>query len=211
MFAPVRKTDKTCSFDCSIELRRKLTRERQARVYEVRPPRPDFVCIGCNRLAPTPRTGPQPKWCGSCRANQDDRRTLRRDATRKCYKCDSILPDVVSKPGRAVCEACRVDKRNQELAILKERRRTLRRYGLTPDAFDRILAEQDGRCRICGTDDPGGKGWCIDHCHQSQQVRALMCNGCNMALGFAREDPRILRALADFAEQWQRLSGEIKI
>jgi hypothetical protein len=128
-------------------------------------------------------------------------------AVRRCYKCDSPVPEASGKPGRVVCEPCRIDKRNQELAVLKERRRTLRKYGLTQDAFDQILAEQGGRCRICGTDDPGGKGWCIDHCHQSEQVRALMCSGCNMALGYAREDPEILRALADFAEKWQRVTG----
>jgi hypothetical protein len=64
-----------------------------------------------------------------------------------------------------------------------------------------MLTEQNGRCPGCDTDEPGAKGWCIDHCHVSGQVRALLCNRCNTMLGLANEDPVILRSLADFIEQ----------
>jgi hypothetical protein len=81
---------------------------------------------------------------------------------------------------------------------------------LTQERYDQLLAQQDGRCPGCGTDNPGGKGWCIDHCHSSGDVRALLCNKCNTTLGLAGENPSTLRALADLVEQWQGLS-EIKI
>lgn len=110
-----------------------------------------------------------------------------------------------------MCGDCRADDRDPAKAAAKERRRTLRKYGLTQESYDRLLADQDGRCRTCGTSDPGGKGWCIDHCHKSGGVRALLCNGCNQALGFTGENPVVLRALADFAEQWHESLGEIKI
>lgn len=212
-FRPTAKTGKTCSFDCSIRWRRKLSRDREAAQYQVKPVRPDFECESCKTLTPTPRTGPQPRWCGTCRANHGDRRVRRQVAVRRCWKCEAPVPEAVRKPGRTVCGNCRADDRDPVLAVLKDRRRTLRKYGLTQESFDQLLLEQDGKCRTCGTDDPGGKGWCIDHCHQSGRVRALLCHRCNMALGYGLEDPRILRALADFAEQWQQVLGaaEIKI
>jgi len=74
-----------------------------------------------------------------------------------------------------------------------------------------MLREQGGKCLGCGTDQPGAKGWCIDHCHKSGKVRALLCNRCNTALGLVNEDPEILRSLADLAERWQRAESEIKI
>lgn len=69
------------------------------------------------------------------------------------------------------------------------------KYGLTPEAFDALLVAQDGCCYICRTDEPGGKGWSVDHCHKSGKVRFITCNPCNMALGLIKEDPEIAKRL----------------
>lgn len=204
-FSPRRRVDKTCSLDCQIQLRRRLSRESTARSYRVRPLRPDAECESCKDCITAPRTGPMPRWCKRCRANKEDARASKRLAVRRCYKCQTPLPEAARKPGKAVCSDCRVDKRDR--GTVHERRRRLRRYGLTQAEYDRLLLEQKGRCPGCGTDDPGAKGWCIDHCHRSGRVRALMCSRCNTVLGLVDENPATLRELASFLE---RLS-EIKI
>lgn len=209
-FSPRRSIDKTCSLDCQIRLRRKLTRDRARARYQPRPPRPDAECESCNARIPVSRVGRTPQWCQTCRANREDRRARDRVAVRRCHKCEAPVPGAERKPGIAVCDECRVDRRPNTAA--KERRRTLRKYGLTPEAFDELLAAQGGRCRTCRTDTPGVKGWCIDHCHSSGRVRALLCTRCNTALGYTDENPAVLRALADFAEEWQQvLASEMKI
>jgi len=152
-----------------------------------------------------------PRWCRECRAKKEDERLRKRQAVRRCYKCNTPVPEAARKPGVAVCADCRADSRDPEKARAKERRRTLRKYGLTEDDYEQMLRDQGGRCLGCGTDQPGAKGWCIDHCHASGMVRALLCNRCNTALGLANEDPKILRALASLAERWQRAESEIKI
>lgn len=88
--------------------------------------------------------------------------------------------------------------------------RTLRKYGLTQEQFDQLLASQGGRCAACGTAEPGARGWNIDHCHRSGKVRALLCQPCNTMAGLAREDPAVLRALAEWLERQNGTSG-IKI
>jgi len=68
-------------------------------------------------------------------------------------------------------------------------------YGITSDERDRILTEQDGRCKICGTNNPGGKHdqWCLDHVHDNfKRIRGVLCNRCNRALGLFRDDEKIL-------------------
>jgi hypothetical protein len=77
------------------------------------------------------------------------------------------------------------------------------KYGLTIEAFAAILASQDGRCYICRTDSPGGKGWSVDHCHDTNAVRFIACNPCNAALGFIREDPDIAWRLWEVAAECQ--------
>jgi hypothetical protein len=115
------------------------------------------------------------------------------------------VPGAKRQPGKAVCDDCRVDPRKHRAN--HEQRRRLRKYGLTQDDYDQLLLSQGGRCPGCSTDDPGAKGWNIDHCHKSGRVRALLCHRCNTVLGLVGEDPSVLRALADFAEQM----NEIKI
>jgi hypothetical protein len=57
-----------------------------------------------------------------------------------------------------------------------------RRYGLTLEDVDAMLADQNGVCRICATD-INGKSY-VDHCHQTMRVRGLLCLRCNSNLGW---------------------------
>ena len=76
--------------------------------------------------------------------------------------------------------------------------RRYRKYGLSVQAYDRLLAQQNGVCAICR--EPG-RELCVDHCHKTGRVRALLCNGCNSAIGFLRESPLLARAAATYLEQ----------
>jgi hypothetical protein len=84
------------------------------------------------------------------------------------------------------------------------------RYGVDEDWYLEKLAEQGGRCAICGTDDPGAGtvSFCIDHDHAccsgmrscGRCLRGLLCNRCNRALGYFNDDPVVLQAAADYVK-----------
>jgi hypothetical protein len=40
----------------------------------------------------------------------------------------------------------------------------------------------------------------VDHCHKTGIFRGWLCPSCNTALGFCRDNPKILRRLADYVE-----------
>ena len=69
-----------------------------------------------------------------------------------------------------------------------------RLYGITADDFDRMLAEQGGGCAICGSPDPQGRNFHVDHCHDSKVVRGILCHPCNTGLGNFVDDPGRLAA-----------------
>lgn len=69
-----------------------------------------------------------------------------------------------------------------------KRARTLRVYGLSVADYDRLLAQQGGRCAICDGDKPYGKSFHVDHCHATGRVRGLLCKRCNNGLGFFDDD-----------------------
>jgi|SRR5665647_258017 len=81
--------------------------------------------------------------------------------------------------------------------------RTLWTYGVTLDEFNARLHQQGGKCAICGTSEPGGKGrWHIDHDHIccptgrscGKCIRGLLCARCNPMLGMARDSIETLEA-----------------
>lgn len=69
-----------------------------------------------------------------------------------------------------------------------------RKYGISLADFNRMVAEQGGRCAICATDAPGGKGnrLHVDHDHATGEVRGLLCTNCNRALGYFKDDGALL-------------------
>jgi hypothetical protein len=70
-------------------------------------------------------------------------------------------------------------------------------YGLTLQAYERMLAVQGGVCAICGNPPgtnggPGiGPSLSVDHDHATGRIRGLLCHHCNVAIGYLREDPAL--------------------
>jgi len=60
-------------------------------------------------------------------------------------------------------------------------------YNITKDHHQYMLEIRGERCPICGEKDEVPH---IDHCHKTGKVRGLLCQRCNMALGFLRDNPR---------------------
>lgn len=75
-----------------------------------------------------------------------------------------------------------------------------RKYGLTPKDFDRMSKEQGGVCAVCKLV-PGGKGFYIDHNHETGRVRGLLCFTCNMALGLLKDSAIVARSAAEYLEK----------
>jgi Recombination endonuclease VII len=78
-------------------------------------------------------------------------------------------------------------------------------YGLTKEGYDRMLAQQHGACAICKRQPQ--ETLCIDHDHDTGQVRGLLCRKCNLGLGFFDDSPSLLRAAAAYLEAWRKTAG----
>ncbi len=87
-----------------------------------------------------------------------------------------------------------------------------RKYGLTLDAYQRMLEEQGGGCGICGAlEAPDGLPLCVDHVHTccsarngatcGECVRSLLCASCNYALGHFGDDIERIRAAVAYLER----------
>jgi hypothetical protein len=127
---------------------------------------------------------------------------------KRCTNCDLWKPEggfsarTLSPDG--LHHRCRDCASNYKRALV---------YRMTPDRWSEMLMAQGGRCAVCGAAEPGGPGaWHVDHDHAccpsrascGECVRGLLCTRCNATLGYVKDDPATLRALADYLERTAR-------
>jgi hypothetical protein len=118
---------------------------------------------------------------------------------KRCSKCNQLKPESDYYKKRngltARCKSCHKTKQSKTA----ERTYTLKKYGLTIQQFNSMLAEQNHSCACCKRKEPGGawNTWHVDHCHKTQKVRGLLCYHCNVGIGFLGDNlESILRAAA---------------
>lgn len=140
---------------------------------------------------------------------------------RVCTKCgkakprDAFSPRAAGRDGiNSICRHC-IDARRRELRAsnheatrAKEReyenrpevklRAQAQRYGLSPEVYTMWLELQDHACALCYRKPE--KPLVPDHDHATEGVRGFLCRSCNIALGQARDDPALLRRMADYVE-----------
>lgn len=88
-------------------------------------------------------------------------------------------------------------KGNRKRTQLDHRRNNLKKHhGLSLEEWERIFELQSRGCAACESKVPRSKkGWATDHDHRTGQVRGILCQPCNMALGLVKESIDILRGL----------------
>ncbi|MQA34600.1 endonuclease [Modestobacter roseus] len=160
------------SFYCKLHARRRLLASKDARrgAPQRRHPRQVFVPDGH-------------KWCPDCSTVKpvEEFPLTRRGQARYtyCKPCHNIR----GKPSKERVGGSRTYH-------LK------RRYGITAEVADVMLADQGGLCGLCRMA-PAAH---VDHDHATGAVRDLLCFNCNGGLGQFRDDPALLRAAARYVE-----------
>lgn len=84
-------------------------------------------------------------------------------------------------------------------------RNMINRYGIGLDQYQQMLEEQNHSCAICGKHETEtSKGHLVvDHCHDSNKIRKLLCSTCNVALGMVYEDVDILYKMIDYIKEFK--------
>ena len=93
----------------------------------------------------------------------------------------------------------KIKERRRQCPNLKamERRGYIRRtYGLSPENITKMLVAQNGLCEICKRElDYERIGLCVDHDHETNEIRGLLCRTCNSGIGLLGDSvSNILRA-----------------
>ena len=61
------------------------------------------------------------------------------------------------------------------------------------------LAAHDYKCKVCETEMKLHTNTvAIDHCHETGEVRDVVCKKCNIAMGQFRDDPKLIEKAIDY-------------
>lgn len=133
----------------------------------------------------------------------DDKTTGKRLARCKSCVAEYVRGVYAANPeyrAKAKANSSRYSKANPKAPEYIRRAMLKHRYNLTHEQYDQLLAAQDHRCALCGTDQHGRDGrsgrykgerkwtwleqsWPVDHCHTDGRVRGLLCHACNVRVG----------------------------
>jgi hypothetical protein len=88
--------------------------------------------------------------------------------------------------------------------------RKARKFGLTPDGHMELLRKQNFVCAVCHKPERSTaqgsrkvKDLAIDHCHETNRVRGILCSHCNRGIGLFGDDPDLLRKAASYLDQFK--------
>lgn len=88
-------------------------------------------------------------------------------------------------------------KENVRKAQLKKK------YGITPERYDEMEAEQNGLCAICYQTErqKNKEKLSVDHDHETNAVRGLLCHSCNLAIGQFEDNIERLESAIEYLKK----------
>lgn len=95
----------------------------------------------------------------------------------------------------------RYQKYLEKRAETGRKNRLMAKYGITEEQYEALSKKQNELCAMCGL--PQEKHGTItklvvDHNHITGGVRGLLCDSCNLLLGFAKDDVRLLEKAIEY-------------
>jgi hypothetical protein len=105
----------------------------------------------------------------------------------QCRECRRNYQKIYNKSNAQKENVSRWHKANKEHVKDMEYRRT---YGISLDDYKKMMIKQEGFCLICNE----AKPLVVDHDHKTGKVRGLLCNNCNRALGYLKDNPNRLES-----------------
>lgn len=78
-----------------------------------------------------------------------------------------------------------------------------RKFGINLATYHSLASKQGGVCAICKAESNGPKRkyFSVDHSHKTGKVRGLLCNNCNFAVGWLKDNIINAHNLIKYLEQ----------
>lgn len=125
-----------------------------------------------------------------------------------CPKCNEIKPldeflkDSYTAFGISIyCKECHRKKGKVRYTLHKSEHqdnRLKKKFGITLQEYTDLFKKQGERCAICKKDNKTNKMFPVDHCHKTNEVRGVLCEECNKALGLFYDNLQVLQNAIEY-------------
>lgn len=126
---------------------------------------------------------------------------------KQCKDCPPDTRRPAPHPGPRCATHNREFKKGQRAR--NHDRMVVKTYGLEPGEYERLYAEQGGKCAICQRATGKTKRLAVDHDHETGLVRGLLCGPCNQLVGYFKNSPETFRRAADYLERAEARNREL--
>lgn len=182
-------------------------------------PRKSRTCIVCQEFKTPDLFEGTRNTCKACVSKQQvERMKARRndDTPMVCGKCGRTFPayEFSKTTGCRECSAKYYHEYKQRRLAndpeYAEKQRRYQRnwhlkktYGITLEQYEAKLEEQDGKCQICGATRGASdrESLCVDHNHNTGELRGLLCVRCNLSVRDLGDDPVLARKVLEYVER----------
>lgn len=143
--------------------------------------------------------------CGETKALQDfvadpRRPDHHRSSCKACKKLYDKAYYVTERGAASLAKAAvkaaakKADAKKQGLPSEVREQQFWTKYRITIQDYDALLAAQVGVCAICHQMPRSKHGLLVDHNHSTGQVRGLLCNPCNTAIGLLQDKAELMES-----------------
>lgn len=127
------------------------------------------------------------KTCSRCKGTKP-RKNFPRDASRADgigYWCKACRKETRKKMSKSDSRRYARKHREKIGAGGRKRKDLQSKYGITLDEYLSMVQECKNRCECCGK--KPNDALCVDHDHNTGEVRGLLCRQCNAGIGLLQD------------------------
>jgi hypothetical protein len=136
-------------------------------------------------------------YCNQCRREWNFKRCgTKKVAEKQCTACKSYLPASAFHKSTTTSDA--LGSQCKECVRWYQ---VFKAYGITKAEYEKKFFDQDGKCAICAK--PSMRYLHVDHDHNTNAVRGLLCSNCNTALGLLDDDHGTLKKAVLYLEKYK--------
>lgn len=137
---------------------------------------------------------------------------------KKCSKCKEFRDlsdfhsDKQKKDGLySSCKDCmaavytskeyREKRKDNPIYTKAKRKHKVKKYGLSEQDYKSLIEKHNNQCAICGLKQ--SDTWrllSIDHNHETNKVRGLLCSNCNLGLGYFKDNIELLKGAIEYVK-----------
>lgn len=162
------------------------------------------------------------KYCGGCKTvkleeefGKDKHRTS--GLTSQCKVCRNVRcskyrkdhPEFIAHLNKMNTERRKTYYADPERKRKYKSLELKRTYGITLEQYELLFNRQNGLCAICNKPELGTRNdyLAVDHDHTTNEIRGLLCNFCNRAIGLFCDDIVVIEQAVEYLKEYKNASS----